>query len=158
RAALLPAQVEIALDAGETDEARRACAELEELATRYESSMLVAMVAYAQGAVALAEDNFEAALIGLRRAQQIWIDLDAPYEVARTRVLLARACTALGDTEAAALEAESARAIFRELGAAPDLARIEMTPGGAHGLSRREVQVLRLVAAGKSNREIAIEL
>jgi DNA-binding NarL/FixJ family response regulator len=79
--------------------------------------------------------------------------------VARTRAVLAEACAALGDGEAATLELESARAIFGRLGAAPDLARIEKPrPGGAHGLSPRELDVLRLVAGGRSNREIAAEL
>jgi DNA-binding CsgD family transcriptional regulator len=158
RAALLPAHVEIALAAGETEEARKACDELERLAAKYESSMLAAMVAYAQGVVALQEGDCEPALVALRAAQRIWLDLDAPYEVARTRALLAQACTELGDSEAAALELESARSVFRELGAAPDLARIERESGAAHGLSPRELEVLRLVAAGKSNRQIAAEL
>jgi ATP/maltotriose-dependent transcriptional regulator MalT len=158
RAALLPAHVEIALAAGETEEARKACDELEELAAKYESSMLAAMVAYAQGVVALQDGDCEPALVALRAAQRIWLDLDAPYEVARTRALLAQVCTQLGDAEAAALELESARSIFRELGAAPDLARIERDSGEAHGLSPRELEVLRLVAAGKSNRQIAAEL
>ncbi|MGE5273999.1 MAG: LuxR C-terminal-related transcriptional regulator [Verrucomicrobiota bacterium] len=158
RAALLPAQVEIALAAGEIEEARSACAELEDLAGRYDSAMLAAMVAYAKGAVALTEDDPRAALGALRRAQQAWLELDAPYEVARTRALLAQVCSMLDDAEAAMLELESARAIFQRLGAAPDLARFQTSPDQAHGLSRRELEVLRLVAAGKSNRQIAAQL
>ncbi|HZO62756.1 MAG TPA: LuxR C-terminal-related transcriptional regulator [Gaiellaceae bacterium] len=158
RAALLPAQVEIALEAGEIEEARAACGELAALAGRYDSRMLAAMVAFARGAVALADGDARAALVPLREAQQAWLDLDAPYEVARTRALLARACSALGDEDASARELESAHAIFRDLGAAPDLARVGDGPEEAHGLSRRELEVLRLVAAGKSNRRIADEL
>ena len=125
RAALLPAYVEIALAAGDIEEARTACRELEELAELYESAMLAAMVAYARGAVALAAGDPQAALVSLREAQQVWLGLDAPYEVARTRVLVGQACSALGDPEPAALETEAARDIFRRLGAAPDLARLE---------------------------------
>jgi DNA-binding CsgD family transcriptional regulator len=159
RAALLPAYVEIALDAGEIDEAHAACGELEELAGSYESAMLAAMVAYSRGAVALAAGNAHAALVALREAHRTWLELDAPYEVARTRALLARACSELDDAEAARLELEAACAIFRKLGAAPDLARVEPpADGDSHGLSGRELEVLRLVAAGKSNREIAGEL
>jgi ATP/maltotriose-dependent transcriptional regulator MalT len=158
RAALLPAQVEIALTMGELDEARAACRELRELALRYESAMLDAIVAHAEGAVGLADGNVSAALADLRRAQHIWLELDAPYEVARTRELIGRACAALGDDEASSLEIDAARELFERLGAAPDLARIAPTAGPVHGLSERELEVLRLVAAGKSNREIASAL
>jgi DNA-binding NarL/FixJ family response regulator len=159
RAALLPAHVEIALAAGEVEEARSACNELQGLAGRYESAMLTAMVAYAHGVVALAEGDPNAALVALREAQRIWVELSAPYEVGRTRVLLAEVCSALGDSESAALELDSARETFRKLGAAPDLARLDGTSSReVHGLSRRELEVLRLIASGKSNRQIAAEL
>jgi DNA-binding CsgD family transcriptional regulator len=159
RAALLPAYVEIALACDENDEARTACRELEELAGRYESPMLAAMVAYARGSVALADGNAQAGLVDLRGAQQTWLELDAPYEVARTRALAAHACRELGDVEAETLELDAACAIFRRLGATPDLARLE--PSSApemHGLSSRELDVLLLVATGRSNREIASTL
>jgi ATP/maltotriose-dependent transcriptional regulator MalT len=160
RAALLPAYVEIMLAVGETEEARGACGELEELARRYGSSMLGAIVAHARGAVDLAEGNAQAALVALREACRAWQELEAPYETARTRVLIGQACRALGDEEAETLELEAARSIFEQLGAAPDLARLEAatTRAGTHGLSRRELEVLGLVAAGKSNREIAAAL
>jgi DNA-binding CsgD family transcriptional regulator len=158
RAALLPAQVEIALAGSELEDARTACLELRELANQFESAMLDAIVAHAEGAVALAEGDASSALGRLRHAQRIWLELDAPYEVARSRELIARACAALGDDEAAKLEIEAAQELFERLGAAPDLARVSVPRGPSHGLSERELEVLRLVAAGKSNREIASTL
>jgi ATP/maltotriose-dependent transcriptional regulator MalT len=158
RAALLPAQVQIALAAGQVEEARTACVDLHELAEQYESAMLEAIVAHAQGAVALADADPPSALARLRHAQRLWLELDAPYEVARTRELIARACSALGDDEATALELEAARELYERLGAAPDLARLSTPAGARFGLSERELEVLRLVASGKSNREIASTL
>jgi DNA-binding CsgD family transcriptional regulator len=158
RAALLPAQVEIALAAGEVGEARAACLELRDLATLYDSAMLAAIVAHAEGAVALAEGDATSALATLRHAQRIWLELDAPYEVARTRELIGQACAALGDDEAGMLELEAARELFERLGAEPDLARVSNRSGTTYGLSDRELEVLRLVASGKSNREVASTL
>jgi DNA-binding CsgD family transcriptional regulator len=162
RAGLLPACVEIMLAADDADAATVACLELEELAKRFESAMLGAMVAYARGAVELARGDSTAALGLLRHALETWQELEAPYEVARTRELIGLACRALGDEEAATLELDAARATFEELKAIPDAARVaaSIAPAGTsrHGLSAREVEVLRLVAAGRSNRQIAAEL
>jgi len=158
RAALLPARVEIALAADEVEEAQTACAELRELAKGYDSAMLDAIVAHAEGGVALAEGDASTALGSLRCAQRLWLGLDAPYEVARTRELIARACSALGDDEAGMLELEAARELFERLGAVPDLRRISAPAASQHGLSDRELEVLRLVASGQSNREIASTL
>jgi ATP/maltotriose-dependent transcriptional regulator MalT len=163
RAGLLPAQIEVLLALGHIDEAREACSELEEICADCKTEMLRAMLAQARGAVALAAGDQSAALASLRDAARVWQELEAPYEAARTRMLLARACRALGDDDAFELELAAARATLEELGAAPDLEAVERLIGSgetdaAHGLSPRELEVLLLLATGKSNREIAAAL
>jgi ATP/maltotriose-dependent transcriptional regulator MalT len=163
RARLLPAYVEIMLSVGDVQEARSACRELEEIQEGDEGGMLGAMVAYARGAVDLAEGDARAALVALRHAWETWQELEAPCEAARASVLVGLACRALGDDDTAALELEAARGVFAQLGASPDLARVDaLVPSApssdAHGLTPRELQVLRLVAAGATNKAIAAEL
>ena len=125
--------------------------------------MLRALLAHARGAVELAGGEASAALASLREAANLWQELEAPYEVARARLLLGQACRRLGDEDAFELELGAARSAFEELGAVPDAAAAESLTGSgrphaAHGLSPRELEVLRLLATGKSNREIASEL
>jgi ATP/maltotriose-dependent transcriptional regulator MalT len=163
RARLLPAHAEIMLALGDHSEARRAAAELADLTTRYDSLMLRAIAEYVRGSVELAEGDARGALVTLRRAWEAWQQLGAPYESARTRVLVGQACRALGDDDTAALELEAARAVFTGLGAVPDDAVVTSLIRGPatrdkHGLTQRELEVLRLVAAGKSNRQIATAL
>ena len=163
RAKLLPAYVEIVLAINEIQEARDVSRELVEIAESFGGDVLGAMAAHAQGAIELAEGDAQGALVSLRRAGQVWHQIEAPYLAARVRVLVALACGALGDTEGAALEMESARRVFQELGAAPDVTRIKSLTREAKtdhltSLTPREVQVLRLVSAGKTNKAIAAEL
>lgn len=162
RARLLPSLVTVELAAGELAEAEQALTELDELARILRSSALDAEDARAQGEAALAAGRPEVALPHLRRSADTWRELSAPYETARTGVLIARACRALGDEEGARLELESARELFTELAATPDLRQVDSLEAPAEpapgGLSAREIQVLRLVAAGMTNRAIAAEL
>jgi DNA-binding NarL/FixJ family response regulator len=121
------------------------------------------MAAHARGVVLLADGDAQAALGALRHAWQVWQEVEVPYLAARVRVLMGLACRALGDDDGGGLELDAARAVFEQLGAAPDLARIDSltqrAPSGRpQGLTPREQQVLRLVATGKTNKAIAIEL
>ena len=162
RASFLPAYVEIMLVAGELDDARAASRELVAIADGSGRTMLRAIAAQVAGAVDLAEGDAQAALASLRPAAAVWQELEAPYDLARVRVLLGLACRMLGDDDGADLELDAARRAFEQLGAAPDVARLagltDGAEGATHGLSARELEVLRHVASGKTNREIAADL
>ncbi len=158
RARMLEPAVEIALAAGDVAAAREAADRLGELADRLDAPLLRAMAARTEGTVRLAEGDVAGALAMLRRAWEAWRELDAPYDAARVRVRTAEACRQLGDHDGAAIETDAAREVFERLGAAADL---DALSGGSAqgslpgGLSAREVEVLRLVAAGMTNRAIA---
>jgi DNA-binding CsgD family transcriptional regulator len=163
RSKLLAAFIEIMLAAHDVPAARAAAKELSEIAAVFDSLLLRAASAHASGAVLLAEGDARGASAALHDGWTAWRQLEAPFEEARTRVLMAQACRELGDADTAALELEAARQVFKQLGAAPDLARTQefsqrSAPEAAGGLSAREVQVIRLLATGKTNRAIADEL
>lgn len=163
RVELLPAAVTVLLAAQAAGEAEAAAAELGSLAEHFASDSVRATHARALGELALAKDDLHQALPWLRQAAGLWRDLDVPYETARCSVLLATAYRGVGDDEAADLELESARQAFNRLGARHDLLMVEGmlrhpdTPG-QHGLSPREVEVLRLIVQGLTNRAIGAEL
>ncbi|HEY3079594.1 MAG TPA: LuxR C-terminal-related transcriptional regulator [Chloroflexota bacterium] len=163
RSRLLAPHVEIMLAADDVEAARAAADELSGIAADLDAPFLYAVSALATGAVLLGEGEARAALAELRRAWTAWQELEAPYEAARVRVLLGLACRELGDEDSAQMELDAAGWVFRQLGAGPDLARVEALSRKAAAraggpLTTREVEVLRLVAAGKTNRAIAADL
>ncbi len=143
----------------------RAADELVALGAEFDAPVLQAMAAHATALVLLADGEARAALGVLRPAWAIWRDVEAPYEAARVRVAIARACRQLGDDDGASLELDAAAGAFRALGAVVDLASLERLVGGhvpssgeVGALSARELCVLRLVATGMTNRAVAAEL
>ncbi len=164
RAELLAAQVDLETDHGDVDIAKRAATELRELSDQLGTAYLRALADRTNALVLIVTDAADRALPLLRASWATWRRLDAPYEAAVTRMLLGRACRALGDEDAAQLEYDAARSVLTGLGAVVDLDRLERLaaqPNGARaasGLSRRELEVLQLIARGRSNRQIAHDL
>lgn len=160
RAQLLPAAVEVLLAHGDRDGARAAAEELKETADSFACDGLSARAAYAVGLVALDADDPAGALAPLRRAWKIWIDRGGRFEAARARVRIGLAYRALGDEDSAQSELTVAQRAFVELGARPSQHEVErlLARDLPDGLTAREVEVLRLVAQGQSNPQIASAL
>jgi DNA-binding CsgD family transcriptional regulator len=159
--AVRAAAVGILLAAGDVAGARVAADELARAADAVGTGLLRAMADAGVAAVLHAQDDAPGALVAFRRACAGWRNLGMPYEEALARVGIALTCDALADFGAAQLELDAARATFARLGARPDLDRVDRLAGRRRRptvLTDRECQVLRLVAAGRTNREIAAEL
>ena len=156
RARLLGPYVEMALTAADTTAAHPAADELRGVAAEIGTPLLRAHAARAAGAVLLAEGDAKGALVELRRAFNLYNELGVRYDAARTRLLLADACDALGDHDTAEIESSAGCAVLRALGGE----RGAIPPGDPlpRRLTQRELEVLRLLARGKTNRVIAQEL
>jgi DNA-binding NarL/FixJ family response regulator len=163
RAEMLAAAVEILVAAGDVPAAGAAAEELQRRAEERDAPLFTAVASRALGTVLLARDDPSQALEVLARARACWVQLQAPYETARTRVLVARALRALGDDATASIEERAAAEVFEAVGASrdPEHLAAPTAAGDADpvaGLTAREIEVVRLVAAGRTNREVADEL
>lgn len=157
RSRMLPGGVHVMVAAALIDEAREHADELAEIASLFGNPAVRAMAAYARATVELASGQVVEALGQARESTRLWSDIGAPYEAARARVLVARALRELGDEDSATGELAVAGRAFAEVGAAPAAQEVDKLLGRARpgGLTEREIEVLSLVAEGKSNYEIA---
>jgi ATP/maltotriose-dependent transcriptional regulator MalT len=159
RARLLAALVESAIASKDAELAQKAAVELSSIAEALARPVVRAMAALARGAVLLASGDAGGAMADLRVASAIWRDLGLPFEDAKTRLLIGAATAALGDDEGATIEIEAARSCFERLGARAEARRaaalVSSSSDRPAGLTAREAEVLRLIAAGNSNRDVA---
>ncbi|MDJ1018371.1 MAG: LuxR C-terminal-related transcriptional regulator [Paracoccaceae bacterium] len=163
KTALLPACIEILIAVDARDEAERRCAEFYEIAQTYGTEILARVSDLCRGSLAIANEDFADGVAALNRARAFWSAFGAPYLEARARVEIARGLEHLGDVESARVELEAAEKRFRQLGAAPDLARIDALRNdgdgsSSHSLTNRECEVLALLAEGGTNKDIADRL
>jgi DNA-binding NarL/FixJ family response regulator len=161
RARLLPAQIQIAIAADDNGAAAQALDELDATAAAFSSPALLAATLTARGRVQLASED-QAASATLRDAAERWQELGVPHEVATARMLQGVACQHAGDGEGAIASFDAARSSFERLGARLDLRDLSdiasVSPESPAGLTAREVEVLRLVASGITNKQIAAQL
>src|SRR5688572_3153362 len=163
RLRILAAHIDALLASGDVAEARRAAEEIATIASGLDTPFVNAVSAHAAGRVSLAAGDAKAALTSLRRASTLWHDIDVPYEIGRVHLLIGLACRELGDVEGGRLELETSQRLFGQLGATTDLTRVDALlhtpePEPKNGLTAREMEVLRLIASGKTNRRIAADL
>jgi len=163
RAEILPAVASIMIAVKQTEEALGAAKELCGIARDFNVPYLLAMCCYCHGAVFHAKGNVQPALEQLQKALKFWDALNLPYESACTRELKGLVYQELNDKDNSEAELAAAKWIFEQLKATPDLERVNRLLNRernheTHGLSLRELQVLRLVASGKTNKSVANEL
>jgi ATP/maltotriose-dependent transcriptional regulator MalT len=161
RAKILPAAAQVAIAADDLAAAQRAADELDEIASTYDTPALKASAYLTRGRVQLAVGDADAAIHTLRHATEEWQALDVPYEAATAQLLVGEACRRTGDRDGEVVAFAAAAAAFDRLGATLDSQRIrELTSGVEYpsGLTEREAEVLQLVAAGCTNKEIARQL